>query len=224
MCAIGKAPVQAHLKDPKPRASGRCIRQRGGEQISVRKNYIYLKMKEEANIDNLSVGWYAIRTHDDFKAADVLKMHCNEVFFPTRSVKKPGRKPRLRAAIPHVLFVRTTPAHALELETLSRTHVKFPFSFWIYRFPNDPTIRRIPETSIRLLRMLTAESDEERCEIFNKANYKAGQRVRITDGLYNGYEGFVQRVRKNRHVVVRIEGLCLVLLPYIHPDLLQPLD
>ena len=43
-------------------------------------------------------------------------------------------------------------------------------------------------------------------------------------GPYKGYEGYVQRVRKNKHVIVKIEGVCMVILPFIHPDLLQPVS
>ncbi len=37
-------------------------------------------------------------------------------------------------------------------------------------------------------------------------------------------EGSVVRVKKNKHVVVKIEGVCMVLLPFIHPDFLAPID
>ena len=48
--------------------------------------------------------------------------------------------------------------------------------------------------------------------------------MRVIGGQFKGYEGHVQRVKKNKHVIVKIEGVCLVMLPFIHPDLLEPID
>ena len=167
--------------------------------------------------------WFAIRTRQDFRAEEILGALCDEVFFPKETVKTVGKKKRLRAAIPHVLFIRTSHQRALDLEKESRLGVNTMVPFWIYRYPKDNRIQVIPDAAINLLRMLTTEGDD-RCTIFNKTNFKPMDHVRVTEGIYKGYEGYVTRVKKNKHVVVRIEGVCLVLLPFIHPDLLEKLD
>lgn len=167
--------------------------------------------------------WFAIRTRQDFLAEEVLSSYCEEIFFPKEERITPGHRRRQRAVIPHVLFVKTTTDIILRLESLGRRHVEIPISFWVYRYPTDQSIQIIPQRNIDLLRLLTA-TDATRCEIFKKNHFKENDRVRVLGGPFAGYEGFVQRVRKNRHVVVKIEGVCLVLLPYIHPDLLEKLS
>lgn len=175
-------------------------------------------------LDNISESkWYAIRTRQESRAFEHLSQLCEEVFFPTQTVRTEGRGSRLRAVIPHVMFIRTTPENAVEIEKNGRLHPDSVPSIWIYRYPTDSIIREIPQSSIALLRLLTAD-DTTRCEIFTKADFRENQKVRVTGGFYKGYEGFVQRVKKNRHVIVRIEGICLVMLPFIHPDLLEPLE
>lgn len=164
--------------------------------------------------------WFAIRTRQDFRAEGALKPLCDDVFFPKRIVANKGERPRERAFIPHVLFIRTTQETALRLERVGREHPEQSVPFWIYRYPNDRRIQVIPQRSIDLLRLLTA-TDPTHCEIFSKTDFKENQRVRITGGPFEGYEGYVQRVKKNKHVIVRIEGICLLMLPFIHPDLLQ---
>lgn len=164
--------------------------------------------------------WFAIKTRQDFRAEELLKPLCDEVFFPKERVTVPGKRRRERAIIPRVLFVRTTADRLLALERRAREHPEELSPFWIYRYPTDRTVQVIPQSSIDLLRLLTA-GDTTRCEIFTKKYFRENQRVRVTGGPFKGYEGFVQRVRKNRHVIVRIEGICLVMLPYIHPDLLE---
>lgn len=166
--------------------------------------------------------WYAIRTRQDFRAEERLAQVCDEVFFPKETIKTPDKKMRRKAVIPHVLFIRTTHDKALNLEAQGRHNEPGAIPFWIYRYPNSQEIQEIPETSVDLLKLLTAE-DTTRCQIYNPKEFKPNERVRITGGIYEGYEGYVQRVRKNKHVVVKIEGICMIILPFIHPDLLQPL-
>lgn len=170
-----------------------------------------------------SLNWYAIKTKQDMRAEKVLNEHCNDIFFPKREVSMPGKHKRVRSMIPHVMFVHTTHEKILELEKMGKENPINYVQFWIYRYPKDNKIQVIPQQSIELLNLLTA-SDTTRCEIFNKTDFKENQRVRVTGGPFKGYEGSVQRVRKNRHVIVRIEGICLVMLPYIHPDLLETID
>lgn len=167
--------------------------------------------------------WFAIRTRQDFKAEEVLTGVCDEVFFPKTRVAVPGRKPVERALIPHVLFIRTTRTNALTLEAAGRRQPESCLPFWIYRYPKDNEIQVVSRASIHLLRLLTSDDTSE-CRIFTARDFREKQHVRVTGGIYKGYEGFVQRVRKNRHVVVRIEGVCMVILPFIHPDLLEPID
>lgn len=167
--------------------------------------------------------WFAIKTRQDFRAEKEFILILDDVLFPKETLKIPGRKDRQKAIIPHVLFIKTTRSKALELEKQGREHPESSIPFWIYRYPKDNQIQPISESSIHLLRLLTAD-DKTKCEIYNKSDFKENQRVRIIGGDFAGYTGHVVRVKKNKHVVVRIEGICLVLLPFIHPDFLQPVN
>lgn len=174
-------------------------------------------------MDGQDSNWYAIRARRDFMAETVLAAECEEVFFPKKRVLTPSGTIRTRAIIPHVLFIKTTRGHALELERKSRKMVDQLVPFWIYRYVKGEDIQIIRREQINLIRLLTA-NDTTRCEIFNKKDFKRGETVRITGGMYEGYMGVVQRVHKNKHVVVEIQGICMIMLPFIHPDLLAPVD
>ncbi|MDE6397184.1 MAG: hypothetical protein K2K84_07925, partial [Muribaculaceae bacterium] len=176
-------------------------------------------MNQEKTESTPKKEWFAIRTRRESRAEKELAEKCDEVFFPKQTVAREGAKPRESAVIPHVIFVRTDRDTLTNLERQGREHPESVVPFWIYRHPGDNAVRSIPQSSIDLLRLLTAD-DSTRCEIFTKTDFKENQRVRVIAGPFEGYEGFVQRVKKNKHVVVRIEGICLVLLPFIHPDLL----
>ena len=167
--------------------------------------------------------WFAIKTKKDFQAENVLEPLCDEVFFPKEKVRIPGGKSRVKAFIPHVLFIKTTREKALELEKMGREMAGLPIPFWIYRYPKDNNIQIIPQKSIDFLRLITSDNSEK-CEIFAKESFKKNDHVRVIDGIFKGNEGYVQRVKKNLHVVVEIEGICMVMLPFIHPDLLEKID
>lgn len=167
--------------------------------------------------------WFAIKTRYDFRAEQQLKTVCCDVLFPKEKSTASGGKKRIKAVIPRVLFVKTTEHNILTLERQGREHPELTVPFWIYRYPRDNRIQVISPESIRLLRLLTA-GDTTRCEIFNKKDIKENQHVRVIGGPFKGYEGFVQRVQKNKHVIVKIEGVCMIMLPFIHPDLLEIID
>lgn len=165
--------------------------------------------------------WFAIKTLHEKRAEKELSPQCDEVFFPKETMKGSDKKNHTKAIIPRVLFIRTTRENALRLEREGREHPEMSTPFWIYRYPKDNAIQTIPQTSIDLLRLLTTD-DTTGCEIYNKTDFKTDQHVRVIGGRFKGQEGYVVRVKKNKHVVVRIEGICMVMLPFIHPDLLQP--
>ena len=167
------------------------------ESVVTQKEFMYQTMNQQETDQNLETEWFAIRTRREFQAAKELATLCDEIFFPTRKAVRNGAKTRESAVIPHVLFVRTNPERLLDLERQGREHPETSIPFWIYRQPGDTTIRPIPQKSIELLRLLTAD-DTTRCEIFTKTDYKPGQRVRVIGGLYEGYEGTVQRIKKKQ--------------------------
>ena len=50
-----------------------------------------------------------------------------------------------------------------------------------------------------------------------------GQRVRVTAGLYEGVEGRIRRIGRDRRVLVALNGVAVVALSFIHPSLLEPI-
>lgn len=47
---------------------------------------------------------------------------------------------------------------------------------------------------------------------------KIGKPVRITAGPFNGVEGVIKRIKKNKYVVVQIEGVAAVAVTYVPSD------
>ncbi|MDE6832236.1 MAG: hypothetical protein K2J07_05855 [Muribaculaceae bacterium] len=177
----------------------------------------------DAKMQGDDIHWFAVKVRQEVRAEKFFNTHCREVFFPREEIRTPGGLVRTLAVIPHVMFIRTSADNALALEQEGRQQAGQTVPFWIYRYSKGEAIQPIGDEQIHLLRLLTS-SDSSKCEIFRKSDFKRGELVRVTGGIYQGYVGTVQRVRKNKHVVVEIEGICMVMLPFIHPDLLEPIS
>ena len=51
--------------------------------------------------------------------------------------------------------------------------------------------------------------------------HKVGKNVRITDGVFKGVEGVIKRIKKNKQVVVRIQGVAAVAIAYVPTVFIQ---
>lgn len=170
-------------------------------------------------MDDNETQWFAIKTMQDTKAEEFFSTKCEEVFYPVNVTPLPHGKSKKRAVIPHVLFIKTTKENAIALEHEGRKSPTESLPFWIFRYPKNPEVQVIPQRSIDLLKLLTTDDSSE-CRIYTPQTFTPGEQVKIIGGLYKGYEGFVKRIDRDRRVIVEIEGVCMVILPFIHPDLL----
>lgn len=167
------------------------------------------------------VHWYAIKTPRVFEAERCLGPLCRSVYLPKETVRHgDGRADSVRAVIPRLMFIQATESEALSLEERSQDPANRLSPFWIYRNIARTRLQPITDTEISLIRLLTSEGTD-RCEVYRKDNIREGDRIRVIAGTFAGYEGYARRIRRNKHVVVEIQGICAVALPFIHPDLLE---
>ena len=168
--------------------------------------------------------WYAlsVRPGREFDVRDRLAPLVDSVYLPL-TVATDARGKRIeRPAVSRLLFVRADASVLLELE---RESLEKGRPFYIYRDVEHTAPQPIPDAQMRMFLLVSSAPDAGLLYIGTPgAQYAAGQRVRVTDGIFKGAEGRVRRIRRDRRVVVQIEGICAVALPFIHASLLQPLD
>lgn len=167
--------------------------------------------------------WYAIKTRSEASTQAYLESVCESVYAPKIRIRTADNNSQtaLRSAAPHLLFFLSTESDAIRLEKESRQEGSPVSPFWIYRLPGSDKIQPISNEEFNLFRLLTTDDPSTQCEIYGKADFHIGQHVRVTAGPFAGYTGYTRRIRNNKHVVVEIEGLCAIALPFIHPSLLQ---
>lgn len=172
-----------------------------------------------------SLHWYAVRTRSEASTQAYLEKVCQAVYVPRVQVRIADHDSRTstRLVAPRLLLMQTTEANAIRLEKESREEGCQIAPFWIYRLPGSDRIQPISTDEFNLFCLLTTDNQEIQCEIYGKQDFRVGQHVRVTAGPFAGYTGYTRRIRNNKHVIVEIEGLCAIALPFIHPSLLQPI-
>ena len=82
----------------------------------------------------------------------------------------------------------------------------------------------IPDSQMKMFRMV-CDSGVDGLEFYSDesiVNFKQGDRVRVTqDGPLKGVEGYVKRIKKDRRLLVAIEGFVAVATAFIPPNFLE---
>ncbi len=172
---------------------------------------------------NLTTHWYAIKTRSEARTQAFLESVGVTVYAPRKDVRKADHSSQTSSQyiIPRVLLMQTSEEEAIRLEKESRGEAYAASPFWIYRLPGSDRIQPISTEEFNLFRLLTTDNPDMQCEVYDKSDFHIGQHVRVTAGPFAGYSGYTRRIRNNKHVVVEIEGICAIALPFIHPSLLQ---
>jgi ribosomal protein L24 len=54
-------------------------------------------------------------------------------------------------------------------------------------------------------------------------HYRSGDKVRVTEGPLKGAEGYIKRIKKDKRLLVCIEGVIAVATSYIPAKMLEPI-
>jgi len=122
-------------------------------------------------------------------------------------------------AVNSLLFFRSTVAQAEDIQKELDGRVM------LYRFRTSRNPAIISDEEMRVFKMVTS-SDPANLEYMDAGavNFKQGQHVHVTGGTFEGAEGYIQRIRGNRRLVVAIEGIVAVATSYIPSCFLEPVD
>jgi transcription antitermination factor NusG len=94
---------------------------------------------------------------------------------------------------------------------------------FIYKTADRKKPSVIPDRQMEMFRLVTASGDEN-LEFFSDESitrYAQGDRVRVKAGPLKGAEGYIKRIRRDRRLLVAIEGFIAVATSFIPPQLLE---
>lgn len=151
----------------------------------------------------------------------VEKAGAEETYMAMQTVvkEKNGRKVAEKVQIaPSLLFVRWD----------EKSLVNFRFGrfgeFMIYTKPGKPDPAPISDEEMRIFMLVTSASGSDKLEYLGERfEYKTGDRVRVTEGPYKGAEGVIRRIKKDRKLIVAINGVAVVAVSHIPSQFLEKL-
>ena len=94
---------------------------------------------------------------------------------------------------------------------------------FVYKTADRKTEAVIPDKQMAMFQ-LVCSSGAEGLEFFaddDLTRYKAGDKVRVLEGPLKGAEGYIKRIRKDRRLLVSIEGFIAVATSFIPPQFLE---
>ena len=94
---------------------------------------------------------------------------------------------------------------------------------FIYKDAEGKDFAAIPEKQMASFRLVTS-SGETGLTFFaddDFTRYRRGNRVRVLQGPLKGAEGYIRRIKKDRRLLVSIEGVVAVATTYIPPEMLE---
>lgn len=169
--------------------------------------------------------WFSVGStspQKELRIRDDARSHGFESFVPLKYVVKTVRGQKQRALVPALsglIFVKGT-LEALKDYT-QQSH--FPIYLRKSAFSNKEEYLTIP-TKVMEDFMAVTEHREEHVTYFRpeEISLQEGDRIVIKDGLYEGREGTIMRIKgkRNKHLVVQIPGMLLAAVE-LSPEMIE---
>lgn len=94
---------------------------------------------------------------------------------------------------------------------------------FIYKSADKKSYAVIPDRQMASFRLVTSQSSQG-LDFFSAddiTRFKEGKRVRVKEGPLKGTEGYIKRIRRDRRLVVGIDGVVAVATSFIPPEMLE---
>lgn len=115
--------------------------------------------------------------------------------------------------VPNLLFVRTSPSELADIKRVSNNR-GLP-----YCYPGTYVPAPIADATMEMFKLVVKKGAQHlECVDFP---LDKGDRVRVTDGIFKGAEGYIRRIHGSRRFVVAIEGVVAVAVTHIPRQFLE---
>ena len=151
-----------------------------------------------------TVRWYAI------------KVYYNRMKQLREQLAVDGIRFFIPSMVSSLLFVQASNDYLMQFEEGYRGRL------WVYRDLLTGKPSAIPEREMEVFIFVCTAGQQGLSYLGeDKPEYHKGDRVRVTDGVFKGAEGYVKRIKKARRLVVSIRGVVAVATSYIPPQFLE---
>ena len=193
--------------------------------------FVFMELLKELSKDELH--WFPMRVtySRELTAKAFLESLGIECFIPMHYEYVEGKHPRHRKLVPAVknlIFIHSTRGHITEMKMFKKEMASLRYMLHPILDKESHILRHeiltVPDKQMENFIRVASVGDNR---VFYIENLdfagKPGQRVRVTDGDFAGVEGVIKRIKKNKCVVVQIEGVAAVAIAFLPAAFLQPL-
>lgn len=162
--------------------------------------------------------WYALRVFGNriLQVRDQLEQRGARTYMALKTVRETlnGRTVTRQVQLaPSLLFVCCTRS---ELLAFKKNHND---CLMLYRCADSAEPAPIPEEEMRLFILVTSATEGRDVDLLGvdkrDFSFNSGDRVRVTEGPFKGVEGVIKRIKKDRKLIVAIQGVVAVLVSNI---------
>ena len=181
-------------------------------------------------LNKQDIHWFPMRVtyNRELKIKELLDELEIENFVPMRYdyIKtNNGKVKKLIPAIRNLIFVKSTQETLTELK---RTRIDFdPMRYMTKKsiIDGQSEIIYVPDKQMADF-IRVASITDDRVMILDNNDFinKIGKRVEITSGFFAGVEGVIKRIKRNKHVVVQIDGVAAVAITFVPANCLSFID
>lgn len=158
------------------------------------------------------VQWYVMRSSycRELKAKDLLEKDGFTCFVPMQKVRTEHAaiiKTQMVPVVHNLIFVRTS---RLKMDPWKRLHeANAALRYMMDKSTKHPMV--VSDKSMQDFMQVTSQSNDDILYLDNpEVVVERGQKVEIIVGPFKGVQGYVLRIRRDRRVVVSLEGLVAV--------------
>ena len=198
-------------------------------QTGVSTRSVHILSKSKVQKEEEIPHWYALRTTygREKKAYDYMTAKGITAFYPTTEVVKlikGKRKIVIESRLPNIFFAYGTEE---QLKTFVYDNVNLPFLRFYYRHVHEGArITKRPlvvhEYQIESLKIICASEAEDIILVPSDVEkFKAGQTVRVIEGVFKGVIGKVARFQGQQRIGIVIDGFMTVASAYVPSAFLE---
>lgn len=121
-----------------------------------------------------------------------------------------------------LLFFRTDPDGLYAVESVLKD-INDNARGFIYKTADWKKYAVVPDDQMQAFRLVTAKGSEG-LEFFSSdsiTRFKEGRKVRVKEGPFKGAEGYIKRIKRDRRLLVSIEGIVAVATAFIPPEMME---
>lgn len=125
--------------------------------------------------------------------------------------------------ITSLIFVHAPAERLKEIENALLANNLLDKRGFIYKSADRQSYAVIPEKQMTSFRLVTSKGSTG-LDFFSAddiTRFKQGDKVRVKEGPFQGAEGYIKRFRRERRLLVGVEGIVAVATSFIPPELLE---